>query len=50
MKPGDKVTIEGVYRAIPNPDRRWWQFWKPRMVDTSEPMEWTVVRDVSGRP
>jgi hypothetical protein len=32
MKTGDKVTIAGVYRNVPNPNRRWWQFWKPRRI------------------
>ena len=33
---GDTVTIAGVYRTIPNPDRSWWQFWKPMRVTASE--------------
>ena len=29
MKVGDQVTFSGDYR---NWKRKWWQFWKPRMV------------------
>lgn len=31
-KSGDVFTIEGLHPAIRDPNRRWWQFWKPRMV------------------
>jgi hypothetical protein len=33
---GDIITVEGIYRRIPNPARRSWQFWKPRLVDSDE--------------
>ncbi len=29
---GDVVTISGFFDLKENPDRRWWQFWKPRHV------------------
>lgn len=29
---GDMFTIEGVHNVMRNPNRRWWQLWKPRMV------------------
>ncbi len=32
VHPGDKFTIAGVYEMIPNPNRRWWQWWRPRKV------------------
>lgn len=32
IKPGDKFTVAGVYHALPNPDRKWWQFWKPDKI------------------
>ena len=28
----DTFVIAGAYERIANPDRRWWQFWKPRFV------------------
>jgi hypothetical protein len=36
IKPGDTLTFEGINHMVPNPDRRWWQFWKPQMIDTGE--------------
>ena len=36
IKTGDTITIAGVMRKAINPDRRWWQFWKPRMVASDE--------------
>lgn len=42
MHVGDKFTIAGVRRSVPNPDRRWWQWWKPRTVP-GPPMEFTCV-------
>lgn len=30
MRVGDRITLGWKWR---NPDRRWWQFWKPRFVD-----------------
>lgn len=29
---GDTFTIAGVYETMLNPQRRWWQFWKPKIV------------------
>lgn len=29
---GDTFTIAGVHEKLPNPDRRWWQFWIPKFV------------------
>lgn len=31
-KPGDTFQIEGVHPYVPNPGRKWWQFWKPRVI------------------
>lgn len=42
FKVGDKITIAGANRMVPNPDRRRWQFWKPRMVDAGEPAVFEV--------
>lgn len=50
IKLGDSITIEGLHRVIANPDRRWWQLWKPRMVETSETAEWTVVGRLEAKP
>ena len=30
---GDTFTFEGVRERIPNRNRRWWQFWKPRFFE-----------------
>jgi hypothetical protein len=43
IKPGHKMTFEGIYRMVPNPSRRWWQFWRPRFVATDELQTFTVV-------
>lgn len=43
MKSGDSLTIAGVWRKIPNPDRKWWQFWRPRMVASGEYQRFTVT-------
>lgn len=32
MKTGETFTIAGVHKMVPNLDRKWWQFWKPRLV------------------
>lgn len=32
LRAGDHFTIAGIYVAVRNPDRKWWQFWKPRFV------------------
>lgn len=37
---GDKVTMDGLHRMVPNPARRRWQFWKPRMVALKELAVW----------
>lgn len=50
IKPGDRVTIEGLHRVVPNPRRRWWQLWKPRMVETCETAEWTIVGHLEAQP
>lgn len=31
LKVGDVFTIDGMH-LTPNPDRKWWQIWKPREV------------------
>lgn len=36
MKPGDHFTIAGCFAMMLNPNRRWWQFWKPRYVADEE--------------
>lgn len=32
IKEGDMITIEGMHQMVPNPDRKWWQFWKPAKI------------------
>ncbi len=36
LQRGEKFTIAGVYDTKPNPDRRWWQFWKPLRIADKE--------------
>lgn len=33
---GDTFTIGGVYRDMPNPAWRWWAFWRPRRIASSD--------------
>lgn len=40
---GDEITIAGVHRRIKNPDRRWWQFWRPRTGASIEYQRFTVT-------
>jgi hypothetical protein len=44
MGVGDTFTIAGVYGMERNPNRRWWQFWRPRCFAVSELQIFTVVR------
>lgn len=42
---GETFTVAGINPTKPNPDRRWWQFWKPRRVpDIVELQIFKVVR------
>lgn len=43
MNNGDLITIDGIYRKIPNRDRKPWQFWKPRFVSTDELQTFRVI-------
>ena len=43
VKAGDTITVAGIYETIPNPDRRWWQFWKPRQLTTDRLQVFTVA-------
>lgn len=29
---GEIFTADGFYELLPNPDRSWWQIWKPRHI------------------
>jgi hypothetical protein len=41
---GEKFTIAGVHPEIRNPDRIFWQFWKPKKIsDKSRLSVFTVV-------
>ena len=42
-KSGDTLTIAGVYELIPNRDKRWWQFWKPKKVRSDRLKVYTVI-------
>ncbi len=41
----EQFTIAGVYAEIPNPSRKWWQFWKPRLVVSDKLMDFRVVSE-----
>jgi hypothetical protein len=43
LKVGDEVTIAGCLVLVRNPDRRWWQFWKPRMIMSGELQRFRVT-------
>ena len=43
MKPGDTIRIAGCYQKVPNPRRKWWSFWRPKMIDGPELQVWTCV-------
>ena len=32
IKNGDKVIIDGLLGKLPNPSRKWWQFWRPKQI------------------
>jgi hypothetical protein len=40
---GDTLTIAGVMARVPNPARRWWQWWKPRMIDGPKLQKFVVT-------
>lgn len=44
MVPEETFTVTGMYEQVRNPDRRWWQFWKRKMIDTDRPLKFTVSR------
>lgn len=35
VKFGDTLTIGGIYLDKPNPAWRWWAFWRPRRIASS---------------
>jgi hypothetical protein len=43
IKVGDTFTVAGVRRLGPNPDRAWWQFWRPRLIESAELQTYKVV-------
>lgn len=36
MKRGELFTIAGLYKKVPNPARKWWTPWRPRLVASAE--------------
>ena len=36
MTDGDVLTFDGLFKPMPNPNRRWWQLWKPRTIASNE--------------
>lgn len=49
IKVGDTVTFAHIYETVSNPDRRWWQVWKPRFVATDNPQTFIVKEIYRGR-
>jgi hypothetical protein len=47
IQPGDKITTSGLPHMVPS-GRRWWQFWKPRMVESHDPQA-LIVTTVSSQ-
>jgi hypothetical protein len=46
------MRVNGVYRVIPNPNRKWWQFWKPKKIVTDELQTFRILNgywDATGR-
>lgn len=39
---GDVFTIGNVFEMIPNPRRKWWTFWRPKLIRTQELQKFTV--------
>lgn len=48
MRPGDKLTIAGIHGMERNPDRRWWQLWKPRWLVMSELQCFEITGELHG--
>lgn len=44
MQPGDTLTIADHHVLIINQDRKWWQFWKPKMVKGDQLYKYEVVQ------
>lgn len=42
VKPGDRITFAGQFVRVPNPNRRWFQFWKPKTITTDQLQEFTL--------
>lgn len=40
--PEETFTVAGMYEQVRNPNRRWWQFWKPRMINSDRLATFTV--------
>ncbi|QPQ55586.1 hypothetical protein IC614_03010 [Allosphingosinicella flava] len=47
IKKGGMFTIAGLYKMVPNPNRRWWQLWKPKRVQSIELQTWKVITKAS---
>ena len=39
---GDNITIAGANRLVPS-GRKWWQIWRPRLVDSGVPAVFEVT-------
>ena len=47
VQKGDTITFEGIRQMARNPDRKWWQVWKPRMVPSELKVFRVVYTDTS---
>lgn len=45
VQKGDTITFEGIRQMARNPDRKWWQVWKPRLIPANAQWdEATLIR------
>ena len=49
IKEGDFVTVAGIYALVPNPNRGWWQLWRPKFVQSDGLETFKVVAVAHGK-
>jgi hypothetical protein len=42
IQPSDKIILSGLPHMVPS-GRRWWQFWKTRMLESHGPQAFIVT-------
>ena len=47
LQVGDKIDLTGWF-DIPNSDRKWWQFWKPKTVKTYGAQQHVITAHLTG--